>query len=84
VSASIKYVDVARFDAVDRPEMVAAAFACPWCLELPPLGRLESAADEGFVELSCAGCDSAWMVVVDSEQLLRLVVSPPPDIELSK
>jgi formate dehydrogenase maturation protein FdhE len=77
MTASIRYVDVARFDAVDRHELVAASFACPWCLGVPSLGRIESATDEGFLELSCAPCDARWMVVVDSKQLLRLVAAPP-------
>jgi hypothetical protein len=83
MSASIEYVDVARFDAVDRNEVVAAAFACPWCLGVPPWGRIQSATDESFIELS-SPCDAAWTVVVDSGQLLRLVVAPPPDIVLTE
>ena len=58
MSAPIKYVDVARFDAIHRNEVVAAAFACPRCLGLPPLGRIQSATDESFI--SCAPCYVAW------------------------
>jgi hypothetical protein len=84
MSASVRYADVARFDGIDRNEVVAAAFACPWCLGPPPLGRIQSATDESFIELSCLPCDAAWTVVVDSGQLLRHVLAPPPYIELSK
>jgi hypothetical protein len=78
------YVDVARFDPVDRVEVIAATFVCPWCLLLPSAGRIRTASDGTFVELGCAGCDARWTVVVDSRQLLRLLLAPPPDIVLGE
>lgn len=84
MSAWTEYVNVARFDAVDWAEVVAAALVCPWCLVLPPLGGSEAATDQSSVELTCVACDATWTVVVSGGQLLRLLLAPPPNTELSE
>jgi hypothetical protein len=82
VSNGPDYVDVARFSPHDRAEVVTATFACPWCLAVPGLGALVERSDESFIELVCALCGNSWRVVVDRMQLLRLMLVPPPEIEL--
>jgi hypothetical protein len=57
--------------------LVAAAFACPWCLSGEVAWRLENGEHEDWAECECECCDHAFVVHVSPLQALRLALAPP-------
>ena len=77
--------DVARFSAYDEPELVGAAFSCPYCLREPSSISLRGSAADGTGEAACAcePCDATWTVALDGIQLMRMILAPPRDVEIA-
>jgi hypothetical protein len=69
--------DLARFQMDDRPEVVAASFACPLCLGRASWLMLVEADGGASAGCRCMSCDVAWMVLLDSWQYMRLALAPP-------
>jgi hypothetical protein len=76
--------DVARFGAHDDSALIAASFCCPYCLRAATAIALDEHDSYGTAEASCscAECDSAWVVALNDEQWLRMVLAPPADSEI--
>ncbi|HWI71514.1 MAG TPA: hypothetical protein VNT55_06140 [Baekduia sp.] len=70
--------DSARFRPDDPAALVAATFACPWCLRPP--GRATMTVDPytPHVVCGCEGCDTSWAIHLDGMQYIRLRIAPPP------
>lgn len=68
--------DWARFHPNDRVELVAAAFACPWCLQGPNMVFLMDGDGEYSARCCCGSCDAAWTVVLTGQQFLRVSLVP--------
>jgi hypothetical protein len=77
--------DVARFSPYDDPELVGAAFSCPYCLGEPTELELRGSAADGTGEAACRcePCDAAWTVGLDGVQLMRMVLAPPRRLEIA-
>ncbi len=69
--------DVARFAPGDPAALVAAAFACPLCLDVDCDVTLHRAPRHTSADCACASCRAAWSVELDGAQLLRLTFAPP-------
>ena len=77
--------DVARFSGYDEPELVGAAFSCPYCLREPTGLELHGSAADGTSEAvcRCEPCDATWAVALDALQLMRMVLAPPRQLEIA-
>jgi hypothetical protein len=71
-------MDVARFGADERPEIVTSSFLCPVCVHVDCAGRIAGSSDDTVVECTCRRCATEWTLAVDGWQALRLILSPPP------
>ncbi len=74
--------DTARFAVDDAEALVAASFACPYCLGEP--SHSEFKLDEphrSTVRCRCDNCDTNWAVAVNTAQALRLAIAPPDRLE---
>lgn len=69
--------DCARFLAEDPGELVAASFACPWCLAQPASLAVEVGTHEGVAHVCCPECAERWDVALDAGQVMRLSLAPP-------
>jgi hypothetical protein len=74
-------LDLARFAPTDPEPVVAAAFACPYCLERPTLSRLVL-EPEPLVRCVCGHCEADWEVALADDQLLRMELAPPAQLWL--
>lgn len=74
------YEDAARFDPLDRAELVAAAFACPTCLGTPDRVVLEAAEILPSATCRCDACARSWTVHLDERQAMRLALAPPAEL----
>jgi hypothetical protein len=72
--------DVARFDAADPEAVVAAAFACAWCLRRPAIVVLRMIGDEFIAACHCVLCSPPTEVALSRSQALRVIVAPPADL----
>jgi len=70
-------VDCARFLAEDPGPLVAASFACPWCLGSPLGATLDVGPHEGLAHCHCPRCDEDWDVSLQAAQVMRLSLAPP-------
>jgi len=57
--------ELARFDAEDAPELVAAAFACPYCLYADMVGTVQFRRNGAEVACRCLSCTAKWTVRLD-------------------
>ena len=73
-------LDLARFAPADPEPIVAAAFACPYCLGAPTLGVLV----EDAVHCACGPCEAEWDVALDDDQALRMQLAPPGQLWLQR
>lgn len=73
----------ARFHQADPDALVAASFACRFCLRTAP--AIDVVEDDlgATARCYCLACRSSGEVLLDHEQLLRLVLRPPPEIHVS-
>ena len=72
-------VDLARFAPTDPEPVVAAAFACPYCLGRPTTSHLV-AEPEALVLCTCRACEAEWEVALADDQALRMELAPPPGL----
>ena len=75
--------DAARFHADDIDPLVAASFACPYCLRAPANALFNLEEPNGSAVLCrCDDCHSSWVVAVSIGQAMRLAIAPPDGLEL--
>lgn len=74
------YEDAARFDPYEPSEVVAASFACPWCLTVPSTVALEPHDAMPSASCRCRACGRAWTVHLDERQAMRLALAPPAEL----
>jgi hypothetical protein len=73
--------DTARFAAEDDGAIVAAALVCPYCLSRPAQALVtEDRAGGGSAICACASCRIQWSIALDSGQVARLFLNPPPGL----
>lgn len=75
-------VDCARFLAEDPSEIVAASFACPWCLAQPLETQLDVGNHDGAAHCVCPECGSGWEVALHAGQVMRLSLAPPATLRV--
>jgi len=68
--------DAARFIPGDPPSLVAASFACPWCLATAAIVTVISTTAPSAV-CECTACGDEWLVHLDGRQLMRMHFAPP-------
>jgi DNA-directed RNA polymerase subunit M/transcription elongation factor TFIIS len=64
--------DRARFRSDDPDPLVAASFACPFCLMSAEHRMMRVWDEERRVFCRCARCNARWSVGVTAEQWARL------------
>jgi hypothetical protein len=74
--------DVARFAAIDDPELVVASFCCRLCVRRPAFVVVGVGAERGEAYCYCPACDCLTNVALNSEQLIRLRHSPPRAVQI--
>jgi len=75
--------DSARFAVDDIDPLVAAAFACPYCLARPSSTVFDLNEPQGSIVLCrCSDCVAAWVVAVNTGQAMRLAIAPPGELDL--
>lgn len=75
--------DTARFLVDDADPLVAASFACPYCLEAPTTALFNLDEPNGSALLCrCDGCSASWVVAVNVGQAMRLAIAPPVGLDL--
>jgi hypothetical protein len=82
--AHIPTDDVARFRAGDPDALVAASFACPWCLHRPAAVVVAGAEHECAASCVCADCARGWRVALSVEQSLRMALAPPREFSIRR
>lgn len=75
------FEDTARFHPHDHSSVVAAAFACPWCLATAGLLTVVSTTTPSVV-CECGPCAKEWLVHLDGRQLMRMHFAPPGRCEV--
>ena len=68
----IRTVELASFRGDDEPCLVRAALACPVCLSGAVDWSLELGDWEAQAECACTQCGHSRVVLLDSQQALRL------------
>lgn len=79
----MRTVDLARFAPADPEPLVAAAFACPYCLGAPTFGVLVTEPD-ALVHCACGPCEAEWDVALADDQALRMQLAPPGQVWLQR
>jgi hypothetical protein len=79
----VRPLDLARFAPADPEPIVAAAFACPYCLCAPTVSVLVS-EPEALVRCACGPCEAEWDVALDDGQALRMQLAPPGQVWLQR
>lgn len=75
--------DAARFSVDDTDALVAASFACPYCLRTPTRATFNLDEPNGSaVSCRCDECQGSWVVAVNVGQAMRLAIAPPEGLEL--
>jgi hypothetical protein len=69
--------DDARFRLGDVNAVIAASFACPMCLHRAAWLVLYEEGSAAAARCRCVMCKLDWTVALDSQQYLRLALSPP-------
>lgn len=80
---SVILTDSARFAVDDADPLVAATFACPYCLTLPASTVFSLEEPGGSAVLCrCDECHTSWVIAVNTGQALRLAIAPPIGLDL--
>jgi hypothetical protein len=74
----------AGFEPADGPDLVLAAFACPWCLAGARALALVDARERPVAELACPACARLWQVELTLAQVLALLLAPPAALEIRR
>lgn len=74
----MRLTDRARYAVEDADEVVAAATACPLCLRTAPAVEVVEGDNGGVALCHCLRCLNVSELLLTREQLLRLVLYPPP------
>jgi hypothetical protein len=75
--------DAARFSVDDTDALVAASFACPYCLRTPATAIFNYEEPNGSAVLChCDECQANWVIAVNVGQAMRLAIAPPEGLEL--
>jgi hypothetical protein len=74
--------DCARFLAEDPVELVAASFACPWCLARVEQTVLEVGPHDSLAHCVCPSCAEDWDVALHAGQVMRLSLAPPATLRI--
>lgn len=73
--------DVARFGACDPEPLVAASFACPYCLHHSPVVDLTALGGQvASAGCTCESCGAHWVLSLSGDQALRLNLAPPAGV----
>ncbi len=75
-------IDCARFMAEDPAELVAASFACPWCLAPLDDALVEVGTHDSVARCVCPACGEDWDVALDPGQVMRLTLAPPGSLRV--
>jgi hypothetical protein len=70
--------DIARFLPQDPQELIAASLACAWCLHRAAHVRVERDESTGVAVCTCGACGRTTRVALAPQQLMRLLLAPPP------
>jgi hypothetical protein len=73
----------ARYRHEDPDELVAASLACRYCLRTASEVDVTEDGFGGIARCYCPRCRTSGDVVLDLEQLLRLVLRSPPNVYVS-
>jgi hypothetical protein len=76
--------DFARFETHDSETVVAASFACPYCIRTASEISLDLDESDTTAEAlcTCLHCHSAWLVQLNGGQALRVALGPPGELPL--
>lgn len=75
--------DTARFLVDDLDPLVAASFACPYCLAEPSSAVFNLDEPGGSALLCrCEDCRTGWVVSINAGQAMRLAIAPPDGLVL--
>jgi hypothetical protein len=75
-------VDFARFDALEDEAVVAAAFACPFCLRASIAITVRRSDPEFVAACRCRACPPLWRVYLRADQVARLKQEPPARLRI--
>lgn len=75
-------IDAARFLAEDPVELVAASFACPWCLAGADTTVVEVESHDALAHCVCPECAEEWELSLHPGQVLRLTLAPPATLSV--
>ena len=73
-------IDCARFFAEDPVELVAASFACPWCLAGADATVVELGLHDSVAHCACPECHQEWELALDAGQVMRLSLAAPESL----
>ncbi len=74
--------DCARFRAEDPGVLVAASFACPWCLARVDDTVVDVGPHDSLAHCVCPCCAHDWDVALHAGQAMRLSLAPPPSLHV--
>lgn len=80
MSAAPVYEDVARFGPYEANDVVAASFACPYCLTQPATVAIDLVDVLAVAVCHCVPCDADFHVHLRDDQALRIALAPPPQL----